>query len=132
MKPLRLVMLLSVVLTACNQSVSGDNDLHRKLVGTWVWAIGAQGGGGVTTLAADGSFISKSTNRWTGGSKEFRYEGKWKAGEGVLTLTCLKTSEPEHIPVGKLDRFKIVRADNRELAILDSSENRTNILQRRD
>ena len=74
--------------------------------------------------------MSKSTNRWTGGSKEFSYEGTWDVKDGVLTLTYVKTSEPKSMPVGKLERWPIIRADDRELAVLDSSENRTNILLR--
>ena len=95
-----------------------------------MWAVGSQGGGGATTLAADGTFVSKSTNRWTGGSKQFSYEGTWEIKDGVLAFTNVKTSEPKFMPVGKLDRLQIIRADDRELAFLDSSENRTNILKR--
>jgi hypothetical protein len=132
-EPMRFVpfaIVLGMVVTACHRPASSDDALRQKLVGTWVWSIGTEGGVGATTLAPDGSFVSKSMNRWPGGSKEFSYEGRWEIKDGLLTFTYLKTSEPEAMPVGKLEHLEIIRADNRELALLDSSENRTNILRR--
>lgn len=81
-------------------------------------------------LGAEGKFVSRSTNRWAGGSKEFSYEGTWELKDGILTFTYLKTSERKDMPAGKSERLEIIRVDDTQLVVLDWSENRTNILWR--
>ena len=132
MKAVPLALVFGVLVNACHRPASNDRTLGAELVGTWRWAAGTQGGGGATVLGADGKFVSKSTNRWASGSKEFSYEGRWDVKDGILTFSYLKTSEPKYMPVGKSDRMEIIRVDERELALLDFSENRTNILWRRN
>ena len=130
MKFVVLTIVLGLIATACRQPSSPDAALRQKLVGTWVFTAGTKGGGGVTTFDADGNSVTDITNRWTGGSKEFHYQAKWKIKNANITFTYVKTSEPEYLPVGKSEHCQILKVDEQELVFLDSSDNHTNILQR--
>jgi len=86
---------------------------------------------GFTTFAANGNFVHKSTNPWANGSKEFSYEGTCQLQHEILIFTYTKTSEPKYMPVGKVERCQIIRAEEEELALWSGkSENSTNILRR--
>lgn len=129
MKLLPLALVVVGLANGCDRRNSGDSTLGQKLVGTWVWPVGSEGGAGATTLGADGRFVSRITNRWAGGSKEFNYEGTWGVEHGILTFTYIKTSEPTYMPAGKVDHSQILGVRDPELALLDS-DNRTNTLKR--
>ena len=132
--PVKLVLSIltfCMLLVACRRSSPADSALHQKIVGTWAWTpVEAQTSGGVTTFAANGNFVFKGTNRWATGAKEFSYEGTWQIQDGILIFTLTKTSEPKYMPVGKVDRCKIIRADDRDLMLFAPSENSTNISHR--
>ena len=133
------LFLLTVTLAACQRrDVSSmsptDAKLREKLLGTWTWGGEPEGSAGVNTLAPDGKFVSSSTNRWSSGSREFAYEGTWQVKDGILHLTYTKTSEPKDMPVGRIERYKIIRIDAEELAdcqMLDGSLGATNSLKRK-
>jgi hypothetical protein len=119
-----------MLLIACRRSSSGDSALRQKIVGTWGWTPEGRTSGGVTTFSANGNFVSKSTNRWATGSKEFSYEGTWRIQDGILISAYTKTSEPKYMPIGKVDRCQVIRAEDRDLVVFVPSENSTNILHR--
>jgi hypothetical protein len=118
------ILTFCMLLVACRRSSPTDSALRQKIVGTWQISYG------VTILAANGNFVCKATNRWSTGSKEFSYEGTWQLQDGILIFTYTKTSEPKYMPVGKVERCQVIRAEEQELALFFPSENETNILRR--
>src|SRR5882724_12090062 len=119
--PVKLVLsilTLCMLLVACRRSSPADSALRQKIVGTWEMPRKDGASVGFTTFAANGNFVHKSTNRWATGSKEFSYEGTWQLQDGILIFTYKKTSEPKYMPVGKVERCQVIRAEDRDLVLL--------------
>jgi hypothetical protein len=128
-------LVLSLALSSCGkhheeQLSASDTALREKLVGTWTFGEEKPGiglSGGVTTFLPEGTFTSRSTNRWDGGSRQFAYEGTWTVKEGVVIVRHTKSSQPKDVPVGSGGRLQIVRLDGREVAWRDLSLNVTKV-----
>ena len=62
------------------------------------------------SLSSDGSFSS--------GSPSVSYQGTWLTKDGELVTTVTNaTGTKKHVPVGSIDRSRIVRVDAGQLAL---------------
>jgi hypothetical protein len=135
MKWVLRILTLSICLTACGrrqetQLSTAEKALRQQLLGTWISGVEKPGigwSGGVLTMRQDSTFVSRYTNRWANGSKEFAYEGTWTVKDRAVLFTYTKTSELKVVPAGTTDHCQIVRLDDQEFAWQDLSRGITNI-----
>ena len=95
-------ILLVLLASGCHRR---DAKLGQQIVGTWtnegLWSM---------SLSSDGSFSS--------GSPSVSYQGTWLTKDGELVTTVTNaTGTKKHVPVGSIDRSRIVRVDAGQLAL---------------
>jgi hypothetical protein len=115
------------------QIVVDPSTIDPKVVGTWIWGGEITNGlvrGGSLTFAPDGTYVSRSTNA-TGTTNVTIFEGNWGVKEGVLVFRYTRSSAPRSVPRSGMNRFKVVRLDEKELALADIALTETNVMQRR-
>lgn len=122
MRPLALLPVLCLLLTACNQS-SPDAQLRRQVVGTWrPTSLTSARTNTVDELRADGSFSSK----WAGGGRNRELLGAWQVQNGFLVVTATN-------PLGSIivQRSRIVQISKDEMVCqLDANTNLTIVMTR--
>ncbi|MEY2428925.1 MAG: hypothetical protein QOJ40_1810 [Verrucomicrobiota bacterium] len=107
--------------------------LDPRLQGTWVWD-GDQAGtprGGSLTFSPDGTYKARSTNQTSGGSNSVIFEGIWGVKDGILVFRYTKASDPYSISPHRMDQYRIVRVDDKDLALADMRRTETNVMHRR-
>src|SRR2546421_6017410 len=89
-----------------------------RLVGTWTWSGAIPGRwprGGSLTFAPDGTYVSISTNLLATRTNLTIFEGNWGARNDVLVFRYTKTSDPAGMAPDRMDRYRIVSVDEKEL-----------------
>ena len=71
-----------------------------------------------------------SAREKTAGAKEVVNEGMWGVPEGLLVFTYTKSTDPKVASGRRVDRYLVVRVDDQELALSDTSRRETNVLHR--
>lgn len=107
--------------------------LDPRIQGTWVWD-GDQAGtprGGSLTFSPDGTYKARSTNQTSGGSNSVIFEGIWGVKDEVLVFRYTKASDPYSISSRRVDQYRIVRVDDKELALADMQRTDTNVMHRK-
>jgi hypothetical protein len=101
MKLLHTVLLVSALFAVAATAPSGDAELKRRLVGTWV-TDPADRGHFVSTVTynADGTGSESVRMRDQPESTAVRLSTHWSIKDGILTLKSLTSSDPERIPIG--------------------------------
>lgn len=85
--------------------------------------------GGSLTFAPDGTYVSRSTNA-VGPTNVTIFEGNWGVKEGVMVFRYTRSNDPRSVPRGGMNRYKVVRVDEKELALADIAQTETNVMQR--
>ena len=104
--------------------------LDPRLQGPWTWDEKDSGSGSLT-FAPDGSYATRSTNRVGTGSKVVANEGRWGVKDGVLVFTYTRSTDPKVASGRRVDRYRVVRVDDKELALSDLVQSETNVFHRR-
>jgi hypothetical protein len=108
------ILSLCALATACGPSPSGDIGLAQKVVGSWKWTDQDQTLVTVVILRPDRTFVTNVTNGLAFGPREVSYQGTWRIQGGVLMTELAKTSEPDRMPVGTMEMYQIIRAEERK------------------
>jgi hypothetical protein len=115
------------------KSAPDPSAIDPKVVGTWTWAGEITNGamrGGSMTFEPDGTYVSRSTNA-TGATNVTIFEGNWGVKEGVLVFKYTRTTDPRSVTTRSVNGYKIVRVDEKELALADMANTETNVMQRK-
>jgi hypothetical protein len=115
------IFAVVVVVTACRQQKdSADEKMQKALPGTWTWEAKYASGDHTeftTTVAPDGSYVGTvDTPNRTNGPRIVTNEGTFRIENGYLVDTVTNSSQT-NTPVPRTDRYRIVRIDDRELAL---------------
>jgi hypothetical protein len=114
------------------QPAPDPSTLDPRVQGTWTWAEGKPGSmlrGGSLTFAPDGTYVSRSTNS-VGPTNVTIFEGNWGVKDGVMVFRYTRSNDPRSVPRGGMNRYKVVRVDEKELALADIAQTETNVMQR--
>jgi hypothetical protein len=113
-----------LLLTGCNR---GDTKLRQQIAGTWI----TSDSNGIIKINSDGSFVTKWTIANTNTIYKLIYEGTWQIKDGIMISTISKADGYErHEVVGTVDRYKIIRLNDREL-FYEFGTNQTIMLNRK-
>jgi len=105
-------LVLAWVLIGCKENHSkNDTILRQNITGTWTYSTNSTECRIV--INPSGVFSTVATNMNV--PKEFIYEGKWKVLDNFMIVTLTKTSQPKFEPVGRIERFQIIRLTKTEL-----------------
>jgi hypothetical protein len=106
---------------------AGEDDLAKKLVGTWRFEAKEQGVtiSGVTRYKADGTWSSKGAMTFAGQKIELNSEGKWTLEGKKLSLEVTKSNDPDFMEVGETWTETIISITDTEFRYLDAEGEET-------
>ena len=104
---LRLIML-SILLTACG-SLSSDETIRRKAVGTWAPISHPSR---VIQNKPDGSFVCQDAKS---PANVLTVAGRWQVTDGFMVMRGTNASLPGAEPL--VERYQVVRIDDREMVL---------------
>ena len=117
-----LLFVAMMLLSGCGRE---DTKLRQQISGTWkrdntTWTRDEVA---EMTLSTNGAFVTK----WTTAKWKLTIEGIWTVQGGVLILkstNCLAEGTTNYMPVGTVERSKIIQADGSVLVVEDADSGR--------
>jgi hypothetical protein len=121
-------LVLAWALIGCTSNgFKHSTTLHKDIVGTWAYSTNSTQC--TIVIDPDGTFSTIATN--VDIPKEFMYEGKWEVLDNFLITTLTKTSQPKFEPVGRIDRYQIIRLTKTEMIYREEKEGQVISLKRK-
>jgi hypothetical protein len=115
-----LFLLLTGTATAADGK-PGDDEIARKLVGTWTTCMtggSATEADGTVRYAKDGTFHAAGKVKLGGGEvADVTVDGTWEVKGGAVKETVTKSSHPGLAPVGASIQEKVLAIDDKELTV---------------
>ncbi len=125
MKNTPIILVLSLLLTACSQS---DTTLSQRIVGTWT-NQSLDDKKNALAVSSDGSFLlmapqpDHTTNIMA---------GSWQISDAVyiMTFTNVTSTSTHHPSVGQTAHFRVLHLDEHTFAYYDEESHLTNSYSR--
>ncbi len=108
MRTFAALLLLFVALVARGADATDDASLTHRLIGTWVSGPADKGPFAATvTYNTNGTGLGVLQSAGDSTNVEVRVEIQWSITNGILTIKCLRWTDPR-LPTGKVLKDRII------------------------